>query len=159
MPHASPTGKAVNVRGGIVIVDADVVLRAKRRWRVHSDGYVRDANSIALHREITSAPAGMVVDHINGDPLDNRRENLRVCEHRQNLWNGKPHRDGSSQYRGVSWSRHRKKWRAQIQGKTLGHFDTETEAALAYNAAAADRFGQFARPNMVPGAGVEPARA
>lgn len=151
--------KTYKIRGGVVLVDDDVILRRARHWRVHGDGYVRDSKSVALHRDILRAPAGMVIDHINGNPLDNRKANLRICEHRQNLWNGRPHRDGSSKYRGVSWSKGKSKWRAQIQGKTLGFFAEEDDAAKAYNAAALVNFGAFARLNVVPGAGVEPARA
>lgn len=157
-PHASPTDKRVNIRGGVVIVDPDVKLAAGRHWKVARDGYVRDSNSVSLHRELTNAPRGLVVDHINGDTLDNRRANLRVCEQRQNLWNGRPHRDGSSRYRGVSRMRRSGTWRAQIQGKHLGFFRSEEDAARAYNVAAVQRFGEFARPNVVPGAGIEPAR-
>lgn len=151
--------KTYNIKGGVLIVDADFVFRRNRRWRVHTDGYVRDSKTVALHREIMKPPAGMVIDHINGNPLDNRRENLRICEHRQNLWNGRPHRDGSSKYRGVCWSKDKRKWRAQIQGKPLGFFASEDDAAKAYNAAAVVKFGEFVRLNMVPGAGIEPARA
>lgn len=151
--------KKVWIPGGFLVVDDDTAVRRARRWRVQGDGYVRDSKQKSFHRDLLNPPAGMDVDHINGDPLDNRRANLRVCEHRQNLWNGRPHRDGSSKYRGVSWHKQSGKWRAQIQGKMLGWFVVEDDAARAYNAEAIKRFGEFARQNLVPGAGVEPARA
>lgn len=145
------------IRGGFVQINAvDYPLLKQCAWRI-VDGYVRGSKG-SLHRIIMNAPAGAVIDHINGNALDNRRKNLRICTQRQNLWNGRAHRDGSSKYRGVCWNRSNSKWRVQIQGKTIGHFTAETDAALAYNAAALDRFGEFAKLNRVPGAGVEPAR-
>lgn len=141
-----------------MLVDDSFPRAKKRGWRIYKDGYVRDSRGVAMHREIAGAPDGKVVDHINGDPLDNRRENLRVCTQQQNLWNGKAHRDGSSKYRGVSWNARKGKWRVQIQGKTLGFYDDEDFAASVYNAEAAARFGAFAKPNVVREAGIEPAR-
>ncbi len=143
--------------GKPVLIDGDAPASIfDRSWRICRDGYVRDSNDSAIHREIAGAPAGMVVDHINGDPLDNRRSNLRVCSQQQNLWNGSAHRDGSSGYRGVS--RHRKGWRVQIQGKDIGFYADKHDAALAYNAEAIHRFGDFAKLNVVQRAGIEPAR-
>ena len=90
-----------------------------------------------------------MVDHRNGVGADNRRYNLRKCTQQQNLWNGRAHRDGSSKYRGVSWFKRQGRWRVQIQGKCIGYYDDEVEAARAYNVEAKLRFGEFARPNDV----------
>ena len=79
----------------------------------------------------------MFVDHINGDGLDNRKENLRVLTNRQNVKAFQRKRKGTSRFRGVSWKSREKKWCAQAGGhgdKTwIGYFETEEEAAAAYN--------------------------
>lgn len=89
-------------------------------------------------------------DHINGDTLDNRRSNLRVGTHSQNMANV-AHPGGTSHYRGVGLLKSGK-WRAQIQvsGKTrhVGVFTDEEEAARACDAAALAAFGSFARLNF-----------
>jgi hypothetical protein len=103
------------------------------------------------HRYILGAPKGVAVDHVNGDGLDNRRANLRLCSSSQNAANGRKHLDGqTSRYKGVS----RKgggKWQAFIGGanghRQIGRFDTEEEAARAYDEAALALWGEFARPN------------
>ena len=85
------------------------------------------------------------LDHINRVRDDNRIQNLRVCTHSQNLGNSRPrvHR-----YKGVTFCKRTGKWRAQLNGH-LGRFDTIEEAALAYNAAAVDHYGEFANLNQV----------
>lgn len=103
--------------------------------------------SLYLSRELISPAPRQTVDHVNGDTLDHRRKNLRPCTHRQNQRGFKKKSSGaSSRYRGVTWSRSREKWVAQIQldGKTynLGGFFSELEAARAYDEAAT-RFGFF----------------
>lgn len=102
--------------------------------------------SFKLHREITKCPVGMVVDHINGDTLDNRRENLRIVTHRENMSN-QTKRPGSSKYRGVTFKKKEKKWVAQIQinGKRtyLGRFDIEEDAAKAFLEVAERVYGKY----------------
>ncbi len=103
----------------------------------------------SLARLITGALPGMIVDHINGDTLDNRRANLRVCTMAQNVRNRKKPRTNTSGYKGVHWMPRHKKWMAKITcaGKHifLGLFDDPAEAHAAYCAAAKKYHGDFAR--------------
>ena len=104
-----------------------------------------------MHRLIMQAIDGQYVDHINGDGLDNRRENLRICTHAQNMQNQMPVRLGTSKYKGVSWDKVAKKWAAHInldgKPKKLGRFVAEEDAAKAYDSAAIEHYGEYARPN------------
>jgi hypothetical protein len=108
-----------------------------------------------MHRLIMNPSPGKVVDHINGSRHDNRRCNLRECTQAENLRNKRKYR-GTSRFKGVSWDKRRRKWRAVIvhQGKAiaLGFFADEVEAARAYDRAARDLFGSFAYLNF-PGQG------
>lgn len=97
------------------------------------------------------APDGMHVDHINGDGLDNRRENLRVCSPMQNLWNSKK-QTNTSGFKGVTKRASDKAFIARIRVNykliSLGSFADPIDAAKAYDAAARAHFGEFARTNF-----------
>jgi hypothetical protein len=101
-----------------------------------------------MHRVIVNAIEGQIVDHINGDGLDNSRSNLRVVTHSQSMMNRVWSRDGmTSRFQGVTWDKCCKKWRAQIfcNGKRiyLGVHAEEDAAYAAYKAACAELFGEF----------------
>lgn len=106
-----------------------------------------------LHRIIAAAQKGDVVDHINGDTLDNRKSNLRVCNQASNLMNRRGRKVGTSKYKGVSWSVREKRWRVSLtkDGKCLftKYCIDERQAAQEYNKAAKKFFGKFAFVNEV----------
>lgn len=92
-------------------------------------------NCIYMHQEILGKiPYGFVTDHINGNGLDNRKENLRIVSHRGN--NQNRHVIKTSKFPGVCWHMRDKKWYARIliagKSRGLGYFNTEMEAAFAY---------------------------
>lgn len=137
-----------------VVDDDDYELLSLRKWHYLKIGYAArrtEEQYIYMHREIMSAPTGMEVDHINGDGLDNRRSNLRVCTHAENMRNRKLAKDNTSGYIGVTWNKERSKWQSQIgvSGKNIniGCFPAIEDAARAYNEAAKKYFGEFARLN------------
>ena len=103
------------------------------------------------HPELRDNPK-LYIDHINGDKLDNRKENLRLATNQQNSMNRKPHKNSSSKYKGVYWSKRENKWIAQIvinkKNKYIGRYQDEKEAALAYDKAAREHFGEYAKLNF-----------
>ena len=106
-----------------------------------------------LHREIMDAPKGLLVDHRNGNSLDNRRANLRLATHAQNMHNRKKIKTKtSSQYIGASLDKRSGRWASKIRchGKKvhLGCFGSDIEAAKAYDEAAKKYHGEFARLNF-----------
>jgi hypothetical protein len=106
---------------------------------------------VRMHMVILKAPAGLEVDHKNGNGLDNRRDNLRLATRSQNKRNGIKLEGTSSIYKGVSWRKNLGKWQAIIylpKLTYLGSFNDEIEAARAYDAAAREHFGEFARLNF-----------
>lgn len=109
-----------------------------------------------FHRLVTDAPKNMWVDHIDGDPTNNQRSNLRLVNPRQNSYNqAKQKTPSSSQFKGVcKYPKNKNKpYRAYInyEGKriNLGYYATEVDAAKAYNIKAAELFGEYARLNEV----------
>lgn len=110
--------------------------------------------ALRMHRAIMNPPAGYVVDHINGDGLDNRKCNLRLVTHTENCFNQRVASNNKSGYKGVSYHRRDEKWGAKITVRTqpvwLGYFQTAVEAAKAYNEAAIKHYGELARLNTIP---------
>lgn len=150
------------------IVDADCPPEiVGKRWYAANNGlnrwYVRRLEklpdgrkrSIYLHRAVTNAPDGMFVDHINGDPFDNRRANLRICTRAENQRNRTKQRNNRSGYKGVyAWAGRYDsgKWiaRVGINGGSVkvGVFTDPVEAAHAYDKAAKRIHGAFASLNF-----------
>ncbi len=130
--------------------------RAMRNKHVGTVGNWRDGKrkdmAVLMHRVIMDAPKGMDVDHINGNALDNRRSNLRVCTHAQNRANSKRSENNTSGYKGVSWDKKSSIWytSAKYKGKTinLGRFVNIIDAAKAYDEAVIKWHGEYARPNF-----------
>jgi len=104
-----------------------------------------------MHRLIMQPPEGMVVDHIDGNGLNNRRSNLRICTPHQNSFN-QPQRPGTSRFKGVSFRRDCGKWDVQIRmkGKALhlGLYEDEEQAAHVYDCKAVELYGRFAYLNF-----------
>lgn len=120
-----------------------------------SIGGRKNKKVVYMHRLILKAPSGFFVDHINGDGLDNRRSNLRLCTIKENNRNRvRMQSTNTSGLRGVFWERGCQKWRAQItvddKNKHLGVFTDKYDAAIAYRNAAQQYYGEFAARGWLP---------
>lgn len=124
-----------DVVGWTVVSPDDRDLVRGRMWRLNG-GYAKSGR-LFLHRVVLGlGPGEGSVDHINGDGLDNRRENLRVATHAQNMQNRRPHKNArTSRFRAVYRDADSGRWRARCRLNNrphhLGYFDTELEAAAA----------------------------
>ena len=145
-------------QGKFAIVDvADFARVSPFNWSVSVSGKRTYAyghpngKKVSMHRFLTKAPGGMVVDHIDHNGLNNRQSNLRVCTQHENLLNSRP-RGKSSRFKGVCWNRFRRRWVAHIcfNGRNLflGAFTDESEAARAYDRKAYALFGEYAYLNF-----------
>ncbi len=107
---------------------------------------------IRMHWEILRPPRGMDTDHKDHNGLNNQKSNLRIATRAENMRNMQKRKGCTSQYKGVCWHRRSAKWRAYITVKgrqiSLGHFDSEEEAAFAYDMKAHELFGEFALTNF-----------
>lgn len=145
------------VHGGSALIDREDLDRVMGfRWYDRPDGYAYGVivyRWVLLHRFILNAEDGSVIDHKNRDTLDCRKENLRFCSFSQNSMNSRKRIGGSSRFKGVHFESQTRKWRAEVtvNYKTikLGRFSSEEEAAIAYNSAALDLHGEFARINEI----------
>lgn len=142
-----------------IVDDADYPRLSLFKWHMGNNGYacrkwIGPGYETYLHRFLIDAPRGREVDHINGNKLDNRKSNLRLCSTSQNHGNMRKSIVNTSGYKGVIWRRRERKWLAQITFHKkvvfLGYFDNPIDAARAYNAAAVKYFGEFAHLNEIP---------
>lgn len=131
--------------------------KSKKSFKPRIYAHRNDGDKVVyMHREVLSevllVDGSKEIDHINGNSLDNRKANLRVCTCRQNAQNLRKRKGCSSRFKGVCWSKNTGKWRARIEHSVkqihLGYFESESEAAKAYDEKAKELFGKFAHPNF-----------
>ncbi len=121
--------------------------------RTVSKGYTKDGkriqNKVWMHREIMKTPKDLFTDHINGNRLDNRKENLRVVTQQENAWNMNIPSHNTSGYKGVSKRGNRYEASIHLNNKKkhIGYFSTSNEAAKAYNQEAVNIFREYAKLN------------
>jgi hypothetical protein len=152
--------------GHLFLIDAeDLPKISGYKWSVSSDGGTRmyvstriEGKKIYLHRFLLEAPHDQRVDHRNGDPLDNRKANLRLATHQQNMFNRRKAqtygtKPTTSSFKGVSWDNSCGRYRAWIMkdrvNHYLGSFMDERSAGMAYARAAQEMFGEFAYTNLI----------
>lgn len=152
----------------VLVDDEDVALVSKYNWCVNSKGYVfhqirscgKNFGVIFMHRLILNVTSrDVLVDHKNHNPMDNRKENIRPATRFENQRNRKSTKNSTSKYLGVYKITKQYKYRSTIsiyakiflekKHYHLGSFDTERDAAIAYNEAAKKYFGEFANLNEV----------
>jgi hypothetical protein len=150
----------------LFLIDAeDLPKISGYKWSVSSDGgdrmYVStriEGKKIYLHRFLLEAPNGQRVDHRNGDPLDNRKANLRLATHQQNMFNRRKaktygRKPTTSSFKGVSWDNSCGRYKARIMkdrvNHYLGSFMDERSAHMAYYRTAQEMFGEFAYTNVI----------
>lgn len=155
MKRIKLTGR--NGIGKFALVDTQDFERCSAKsWYVSSKGRPKAIHKmdgkwkqVTMHRFILNFPVGKLIDHIDGNPLNNQRENLRLCSIVENHYNRRP--CAKSGFKGVRPSGTLWEARITLAGKAiiLGSFKEKTEAAMAYNAAAKKYFGEFAWLNPV----------
>lgn len=149
-------------QGKVTIVDANEYERLnkfkwyahldKQHWYVERNSLIKNGKrfTIRMHREIMDSRKGEIIDHINGNTLDNRKENLRFCTNQQNAQNRKyPHKNNALNIKGVYWNRQYKKFHARIminnKSVHLGYFNVLGDADSAYRIAEEKYFIEFSR--------------
>ena len=137
----------------ILVSPEDLEIVSKHNWHIMANGYVRTQTPrvngvqthIMLHRLITKAKKGQIVDHINRIKTDNRQENLRIVKPLINCLNRIPKVNGKSKFKGVA--KQKNKWQVYVNSKYVGIFASEKEAAIAYDNHVVKVFGEYATTN------------
>lgn len=155
------------ITNGIVLLDeADLSAVLEHNWyavrkgnKIYACTTLYDKNrsskryKLYMHRYLKGAIKGETVDHVNGDGMDNTRCNLRKCSKAENARNSELSASNTSGYKGVTWNKNAKKWLAQLKVDRrhvyIGVFTDILDAAKAYNTAALEHFGEFARLNVI----------
>lgn len=137
----------------------DMPLISEFKWylRISGSGMYYATNRktrMHMHWMVIGRPKdGLVIDHIDGDGLNNCKSNLRVVTHTQNMYNSRARKNTSSTFKGVHWNKSRRRWTCQIRAglktRHVGHFKSEIEAASAYNEIASILHGPYARLNNI----------
>lgn len=129
------------------------VLKGNNYWRAVRKGKKDETSLVFMHREIIKAHKGDIVDHINGNALDNRRDNLRIVTAHENCFNRGKMTGSRLKYKGVTYVPETGKYRVNIypdgEKIELGQFLDEKEAAFTYNVAALRLYGKYARINKI----------
>lgn len=145
-------------RGKVAIVDfEDVEWLSQFKWQCNDKGYAGRRGGIFMHVEIMRRhgiePGKLDVDHRDGNPSNNSFSNLRLATRSQNCINAPKPCNNTSGYKGVTWNARLSKWAARIgcnwERKFLGYYDSPIDAAKAYNMAAIDFFGEYAKLNAL----------
>lgn len=149
--------KTIELSRGLkaIVDDDDFEALSKFKWCAYVGKWQpyavrrKDGRVVRMHREIMNPPKGMYVDHINGNGLDNRRKNLRVCTNQENSFNAKSFKKTKGFYFRKDCLAKPYQVHIMVDYKKIhiGYFATEQEAGIAYNQAAKKYFGDFARLN------------
>lgn len=136
----------------VALIDAEDLAKVSGKMWCYDKGYaVNRTLKTSMHQLIMNTPKGMHTDHVDGNGLDNRKCNLRICTAAQNQWNSKKYKSKPAGYKGVSLHKDGKYQASiRIEGKLkhLGLYETPREAALVYDNYAKQYRGQYARTNF-----------
>lgn len=141
-------------QGAMAKIDVkDASLVAGDNWMLSHYGYaVRSRDGVFMHRLINQTESRLHTDHIDGDPLNNCRSNLRTATAQQNSQNMRSNKNSSSKFKGVGWDSANARWRAKIKvdgtTKCLGRYKLEETAARVYDSYAEFYFGEYAKLNF-----------
>ncbi len=144
--------------GKFAIVDDDVYLHLSPfKWHFDRHGYAKRTlpigpftrKKVSMHRMVAQTPKGMDTDHINGDKLDNRRENLRACTRSQNLLNRGAQKNSTTKQKGVFWYKRYNKYEVQLMVRkvkhNLGYYQSKDEAVRVAADFMKKNHGEFCR--------------